>query len=198
MRPAYTITSQPSCEPITYDQAAAHCRVDSTDDQAYISDLIPVAREYVDGVTGRASIQTAWKCTAATWEDLLDGAVDTIKLYRTPLVAVQSVKYYAEDATTLTTMPTSDYRVVTGYEPGLIQFIEDLPTLEPRPDAIQIAFTAGYATPDQTPSILKHAIKVCVADFYEQRVSIAFGQPHEVKPVLFNLLQNQRVGGWTG
>lgn len=198
MIPAYTITSQPSCEPITYDQAAAHVRVDSTDDQSYISDLIPVAREYVDGVTGRASIQAAWKCTAASWDDLLDGAVDTIKLYRTPLVAVQSVKYYALDATTLTTMPTTDYRVVTGYEPGLIQFKESLPALDDRPDAIQIAFTAGYSTPDQTPAILKHCVKVCVADFYEQRVSIVFGQPHEVRPVLFNLLQNQRVGGWTG
>jgi hypothetical protein len=79
----------------------------------------------------------------------------------------------------------------------MIQFTGDLPALDERPDAIQIAFTAGYDHPDRTPAVLKHAQKVIVADMYDQRASIAFGQPYEVKPVLRNLLENQKVEGWS-
>ena len=196
MRPHYTLTVAPYTEPITLAQVTAHVRVDSTDDQEYIADLIAVGREYVDSLTGRVSVQCTWKVTAASWDALMEESCDTAKLYRTPLVSVSSVKYYAPDAANLTTMPTTDYRVVTGYEPGVIQFIEDLPSVHERPDAIQITFVAGYEY-DQTPAILKHAVKMVVANLYENRVPVITGTiATELPQSLNNLIQNQRVGGW--
>ena len=197
MRPQYSILTQPDCEAVSLEQVSAHVRVDSTDDQEYIIGLISVARELVDSITGRVSITSEWKLTAATWAALLERSTDTAKIYRTPLDSVQSVKYYPDGGGALTTMSSANYRVITGYEPGLIQFTGDLPSLEDRPDAIQISFTAGYANSDLTPAVHKHAQKVIVADMYEQRASIAYGQPYEVKPVLRNLLENQKVEGWS-
>lgn len=197
MRPQYSIATQPASESVTLEQVTAHVRVDSTDDQEYIIGLIGVARELVDSITGRVSMSSTWTLTAKTWEALLERSEDTVKIYRTPLVSVQFVKYYPDGGGALTTMSSADYRVITGYEPGLIQFTGDLPALEDRPDAIQISFTAGYANSDLTPAVHKHAQKVLVADMYEQRGSIAFGQPYEIKPVLRNLLENQKVEGWS-
>ncbi len=197
MRPQYSILTQPDCEAVSLEQVSAHVRVDSTDDQEYIIGLISVARELVDSITGRVSITSEWKLTASTWSDLLDRSKDTAKIYRTPLISVDSVKYYPADKGAQVTMSSSDYRVITGYEPGLIQFKTDLPALDDRPDAIQIEFAAGYTHSDMTPAIHKHAQKVIVADMYDQRASIAYGQPYEVKPVLRNLLENQKVEGWS-
>ena len=217
MRPAYTLTAAPATEPITYDQAAEHLRVDSADDIAYITALIPAAREYIDSVTGRVSVLSSWKCTACTWGDLMEGYVVNdwrgaptmwcnpvngngliamAKLFRAPLVAVQSVSYYAPGASSLTTMSGSLYRAITGYEPGLIQFTGDIPSLDDRPDAIQIAFTAGYATASETPAVLKHAIKIMVAHFYETRTPIAFAIPSEIPFTLSNLIAHQKLAGW--
>jgi uncharacterized phiE125 gp8 family phage protein len=196
MRPHYSLTTAPNTEPVTLAQVTAHVRVDSADDQEYITDLIPVGREYVDSITGRVSVQSTWMVTAATWADLFELSCDTAKLYRTPLVSVASVKFYAPDAATLTTMPTTDYRVITGYEPGMIQFIGDLPSVHERMDAIQITFVAGYGY-DETPAILKHAVKMVVANLYENRVPVITGMTAtELPQSLNNLIQNQRVGGW--
>jgi uncharacterized phiE125 gp8 family phage protein len=197
MRPQYSIATQPDSESITLEQVTAHVRVDSTDDQEYIIGLIGVARELVDSITGRVSMTSGWTLTAATWADLFEGSCDTAKIYRTPLASVAFVKYYPADGGALATMSSGDYRAITGYEPGLIQFTGDLPALDDRPDAIQISFTAGYANSDLTPAVHKHAQKVLVADMYDQRSSIAFGQPYEIKPVLRNLLENQKVEGWS-
>jgi len=110
---------------------------------------------------------------------------------------VQSIRYYAPDSDTLTTMSADDYIVVTTTEPGVIQIKCDLPPLDARPDAIQILFTAGYSSPDFIPPGLKHAIKMMAAHLYEQRTPVAFASPSEVPFGLRNLIESQKVGGWS-
>ena len=114
MLPQYSITVNPYSEPISLAQASDHLRVDSTDDQSYISDLISVAREYFDSVTGRASAETTYLLTAESWGGLFNcPSTYEIPIFRSPLASVSSVQYYASGATVLTTMPTTDYRVIT-------------------------------------------------------------------------------------
>jgi len=201
MRPQYSISIAPTSEPITLSQASDHLRVDSTDDQTYINDLIPVAREYFDAVTGRSSALATYVLTAPTWEDLFDptrrdntitynGYV--IPIYRFPLVSVDSVKYYAPDAASMTTMSASAYRVVTGTEPGRIQLVDAPPSVDDRIDAIQITFKAGN---DSTPAMSKHAIKMLVANFYEQRAPISFAAASDIPYTLRAIIETQKIGG---
>lgn len=201
MRPQYSISIAPISEPITLKQASDHLRVDSTDDQVYINDLIPVAREYFDAITGRSSALATYILTAPTWEDLFnptrrDGVTVfnnyEIPIYRTPLVSVDSIKYYANDSETLTTMSASDYRVITGAEPGRIQIKDSPPSVEDRIDAIQITFKAGV---DAAPAMSKHAIKMLVANFYEQRAPIAFASASEIPYTLKSIIEAQKIGG---
>lgn len=196
MRPHYSITAQPATEPVSVDQMMAHSRVDSEDDMDLLEALIPAAREYVDGVTGRVSVPHTWLLAASSWADLFESASeDTARLYRAPLVSVQSVSYYAKDGESLTVMDAADYRVITSYEPGLIQFPGTLPELEDRPDAIQIRFTAGHTEP---PALQAHAIKMLAAHLYDQRVPVAFAAGHQIPFGLRNFIESQKIAGWIG
>jgi len=213
MRPQYSITSQPISEPITYAQAAEHLRVDSTADVCYLTELIPVAREYVDGITGRVSAATTYQLTADSWQALFGdpppvggcyrdplygstscgGATQVIPLWRTPLVSVSSVKYYAPGEATLTTMGAADYIVQTTSEPGRVQIPGSLPAVDDRVDAIHITFIAGNSTPN---AVHRHAIKLMVAHLYENRTPIAFATPSEIPYTLRDLITNQKTGGF--
>ena len=195
MRPHYSITSQPETEPVTFSQMMAHSRVDSDDELDLLQSYISVAREYVDSVTGRVSVAHAWLLAAATWADLFESvSVDTARIYRAPLVSVESVSYYAEGNTVLTVMAPADYIVVTSYEPGLIKFLGTLPELADRPDAIQIEFTAGHTV---APSVHTHAIKMMAAHLYDHRLPIAFASCNEIPFSLRTLIENQKIAGWS-
>ena len=192
MRPHYSITPPAAFEPLTLAQASDHVRVDSEADLSDVRAYAAVARDYVESVTGRVSATTGFLAVADSWASICH-------LYRTPLVSVQSVKYYAPDAVTLTTMDTALYRVITTIEPGVIQIIDDdFPDVDDRPDAIQIAFTAGYSDPAFVPPILSHAIKMLTAHFYEQRSPIAFATSSPIPFGLSNVIENQKIGGWIG
>jgi uncharacterized phiE125 gp8 family phage protein len=197
MRPHYSPATPPDSEPITLAQATDHVRVDSEADQDYIEGLIPVAREYVEGLTGRALMQAGWLVVADSWASLQGPDVKAaIPIYRTPLVSVQSVSYYAEDADTLTVIDPADYIVVTATEPGMVKITGTLPDLSDRPDAIQITFTAGHSESVSIPPMLRHALKVDVSNRYENRNSVSFGQSYEINSAFRSLIEHQKVGGW--
>lgn len=204
-RPHYTLLTPPAAEPISYDEAAEHLRVDSADDAAYIEGLIAVAREYVEGVTGRVSMESTWRVVAPTFDSfeqptthhIYRQGIYSYLLGRTPLVSVASVKYYAPDSSDLTTMSAEDYRVITSVEPGILQVIGgSLPSLEDRMDAVQIEFTAGHSSSDLVPATLRHAMKLLVAHLYEERKPVAFASCQEIPHTLRTLIEANRVSGW--
>ena len=197
-RPHYTLVTPPESEPVSLEQASDHLRVDSDDDVYYIEGLIAVAREYVDSVTGRVSGVSGWKLIAPTWMSLCGSQVDTFSLFRTPLVSIEAIRYYAPGDGDRTVMSAADYIVVTAAEPGMIKITGDLPAVDDRPDAILIEFTAGYSTPALAPAVLKHAVKSLVAHLYEQRSPVAFASCQNLPFHLETFISNQKVGGHIG
>jgi uncharacterized phiE125 gp8 family phage protein len=196
MRPHYYIAIQPALEAVTYKEAADQLRVDSADDTVYIEALIGVAVEYVQDVTGRVGSKATWVCTADSWASLTQGRSDkTVRIGRTPLVSVTSVQYYAPDATTLTTLSTDEYRVITATEPGILQPLEDWPEVDDRADAIQITFVAGQQDGCGAPPGWKHAVKMLVAHLYEERKPVAFASCNEIPFGLQSLIESQRMEG---
>lgn len=208
MLPHYQIVTPPEIDPVSYDEAADHVRVDSSADMEYLTGLISVAREYVESATGRACLQAGYRLTAPSWWSIIPNmALQTaifpdylfayaVPLMRSPIISVESVKYYAPNSEVLTTMDTADYRVITGLEPGMVQIKTAPPATEIRPDAIQINFTAGYSDPGSTPPTLRHAIKMLAAHLYENRLPVAFASCSEIPFTLKTILENQKIGGW--
>jgi uncharacterized phiE125 gp8 family phage protein len=196
MRPHYSIVSRPIPEAIDYAAAADHLRVDSAADISYIESLIAVACDYVGEVTGRIGTQTSPLCVAGSWDDLTGGdRLGRLKIGRAPLVSVSSVKYYAPDATTLTTIDPTDYFVITTTDLGMLQPVDEWPDVDERPDAIQITFIAGHNEGNPAPATWKHAAKMLVAHLYEERKPVAFTSCQEIPFTLKALIDHNRMEG---
>lgn len=198
MRPHYSILTPPASEPVSYDEAADQLHVDSDADVQHINALIPVAREWVESLTGRASMETTYKLTARTWCDIMPESWSSeIPLRRSPLVSVTSVKYIASGDTALTTLDTADYYVLTGTEPGAVQLATGIrPSLADRADAIQITFIAGNDDSSLVSPMFRHAIKMLVANLYEQRTPLAPVNMQEIPWTLRGIIDNLKLGGY--
>ena len=55
-----TLATEPTAEPVTLAEAKTHCRVDTSDDDTYITTLIKAARLYTEEATNRALITQTW------------------------------------------------------------------------------------------------------------------------------------------
>lgn len=198
---SYALITPPAQDPLAVTDAAAFLRLaPSAEDLATLQTLITVARGFVEAYTGLALLSTGYCLYADSWTGgQITWGGDSITLDRSPLLSVQSVKYIAQGATTLTTMDPADYVVITGLRPGGVQLLVDPPALAERPDAVQIEFTAGHATPAEIPATLLHALRLLVSNFYEQRAPINVGNITSELPLgLRHLLDSHRVGGWVG
>jgi uncharacterized phiE125 gp8 family phage protein len=194
-RPHYIITESRYSEPVTYEQAAEFLRLSSDDEVALVESLIAVAREYVEGVTGRAMIRASYRATAESWEAFREG--DRYVIGRTPLVAVTGISYIGPEGGARQVLAPADYVVITGTEPGSLYFPNELPPLKARPDAVEIEFDAGPDDLAACSPLLRHCVKVLVAHLYELRMPVAVGNIVNVLPThLQALIQNQRVGGF--
>lgn len=188
----YTRTTQPAAEPLAVGDLVPFLRSPGgTEDNTVITSLITVAREAVEDFTGRSLMASGWRVVAPDF--------GCLKLERSPLVSVSSVKYYADGENTLTTLSTADYLVITGTTPGRVQLVGDAPALADRPDAVQVEFIAGAANASDVPATLVHALRLLVAHHYELRTPINVGNiVNEIPMGLRHILESQRIGGWIG
>jgi hypothetical protein len=208
-------TSAPAGEPITLAQAKAWLRVDGSEEDVLIFELIEAARIYAEKVTRRALVTQSFEQSfdafptsvrfqrdrfpSATLErhgGLVIGCGREIILPRSPLVSVASVKYYDEDGT-LQTLSTDDYFVDTRTQPGRIVLNEDAdwPDTQVRPNAVVIAFTAGFGTPSQIPMPVRVAIRQMITHWHSTaRGTTAIGNiVNEVPHTADELLQTERI-----
>lgn len=174
-------------EPITVAQVKVQARIeaDNTSHDAEIEALIPVAREVMERMLGRAIVKSTITlfqdapggAPMEWWEGVKEGAESwyvprEIKLPRPPLIAVNSVSSF-DDADTETTMPSTDYLVdkADQINPGRLVLRNGAawPTALRPANAIKIVYTAGYEDANSTPALLKHGLKMLAFKMFETR-----------------------------
>lgn len=183
MRWAMQQTVPPVDEPVTLDEVKQSIRVDITDDDALIGDLITAARVYVENVIG-VSMMTQ------TWIEYLDrfprpnayetwpwhALPATILIPRYPVQSVTSITYTDVNYATQTVDPST-------YTADLVSRLARLapkqltsqgwpansPLIVPQQDSVQVTFVAGYASQDDVPQTLKLAVKLLVGLWYQNR-----------------------------
>lgn len=203
-------TVAPAGEPITLAEAKAWLRVDSTDEDVLIASLIQAARAYVETFTSRALITQQFELSldgfpgsdrfaSGRLSEARGGAVvgREIVLPRPPLISVQSVKYYDTDGT-LQTFSSAGYHVDTKAQPGRVVLDEDYdwPDIDPRPNAVIVAYTAGYGTPSQVPQGLRTAIRFMLAHWYTNRLPVNIGNiVNQIPASAEALLWQHRIPG---
>jgi uncharacterized phiE125 gp8 family phage protein len=190
------LTAAPAIEPITLDETKAHLKVDTTDDDALITNLISAARARAEWHTGRAFITQGWTLWLDGWpgatpcSDLPPALSATppaaIEIPLPPLQAVSAITSYARDDSA-TVLDTSQYQVDTASKPARValKFGVTPPANLRAINAIAIAFTAGYGDGESNvPALIRQAILDIIADMYANRGDTAAVLPLEVLALL--------------
>ncbi|MCR4313382.1 MAG: head-tail connector protein [Candidatus Roizmanbacteria bacterium] len=202
---SYQITSQPATEPITTAEAKSHLRVTFSDDDTYIDTLISAARKICEQYTNRAFITQTWRQNEDsfnTWNTRLNtsriyGARIDLKI--NPVVSVTSVKYY-DSSNVQQTLASANYQLdnlgdTAALFEGLTAGFPSISSAKVNP--IEIIFVAGYGAAGDVPSDIKHAIKLMISHFYENRegvnVGVALVQQIEMPKVVKALLTPYRI-----
>jgi uncharacterized phiE125 gp8 family phage protein len=201
-------TEAPLAEPISLAEAKSWLHVDSTDEDVLITALIEAARTHVENFTRRALITQEFEHSldafpnSSRWNgykyrETRGGFVcgREIALPNPPLQTVESIQYYDTNGT-LQTFASSNYRVDAIAQPGRIVLDDnsDWPDVDERPNAVTIAYTAGYGTPSEVPSTLRVAMRFLISHWFQNRVHVNIGNiVNEIPDTVETLLWQHRI-----
>lgn len=196
-----TRQTPPTVEPVTVAEAKNHLRVDTTEDDGYISTLITAAREWCEQYLDRTLVLTQW---AMRLHRFPTDSQYPIELPRPPVVAsgtatAVSITYTAESGGTAT-LSTAQYRVQRLETPGRVTTIYGgtWPAAMEDNDAVIVRWWAGYGdSGSSVPAGIRHAMLMLVGHWYEQRSSVLTGSiSKEVEFGVKTLLDAQRWGSY--
>jgi uncharacterized phiE125 gp8 family phage protein len=200
----YILLTPPAVEPVSLNEAKAHLRVDITDDDTLIGALISAARTHAEMVTQRQFVTATWKLVLDAFPGpSLMGVpsgmpfsmpAHAVQLNKSPVQSVISVNYL-DMGGTMQTMPPADYKVDISTEPARITpvFGKIWPVTLPQIGSVEITFTSGYGTldnstppvwvPQQVPEGIKAWMKIRMATLYENREEIALMSRGKLEPL---------------
>ena len=193
-----TRQTAPAVEPVTLSEAKAHCRVDTSDDDTYISTLITAAREWCEQYLDRSLIHQQYVMR-------LDAFPHEIELPRPPMAtsgtttAVTLTYTLGDDSTA--TLSATEYRVDRNSTPGVVRQLRagTWPANLDDQNAISVTWWAGYgASGSSVPAAIKHAILMLVSHWYETRgATLSTGAvPQEVPFAVRPLLDSVKWGSY--
>ena len=159
----YTTTSAPVWEPITLTEAKAQLRVDGSDEDTLISDLISVAREKFEDVTGRALVVRDITAYWDTWPSENELALPVY-----PALGVSHVTYLDENGASQTWDGTNYTADTIGQSPRIVLNTNggEIPELGDYPNALRVLYPAGSS---EVPASAKQAMLLMLTMLYEQR-----------------------------
>lgn len=184
------LITPPTAKLMTLDEAKAHIKRDDDDDNSVISSLIDVVTTHldgVDGILGRALVNQTWAESHSAFP-----AGGAICLRLAPLVSVTSISYFDRD-NAAQTLAGSAYSAHNTTRTPYVKLGANAswPSTAERDDAVTITYQAGYgADAEKVPATIRHAAKLLLGHFYENREAAFFGTIGAVTPIgVMNLLR---------
>lgn len=164
-------TAAPARRAVTLSDALAQVREFEGDNgagDALLEGFIAAAHEACEQRTERTLITSTWQLTmdgfpVANW-------LAAIRILRSPVQAVASIKYDDADGVEQTLAPTA-YRVNINAEPATVTPVGSWPaTLAGHTGTVRVTFVAGYGdNPADVPMPLRQWVLLAVGDLYERR-----------------------------
>ena len=170
----------PAVEPVSLADLKSHLKVDTSSDDTLITSLGIGARDYIERVTRRTMIYTGYQLLMNTYpgqevhlprSPVSQQSAGTVFAFATP-----QNQYLNLTGSLITLTPGTDYEYDLYHNPPRLV----LPPMVYWPwtqlgktNAVQIQFVAGYG-PDgtSTPEMLKTAIKLLTAHWYQNREAV--------------------------
>lgn len=183
------LITAPVNEPVLLADLKNFLRIDTSADDAMLTDFIKAATRIIERYTNRKLITQTWAFFMDNFpfsnrfdslaEGVTEGALSqyifTQSYISVPLFPLQSVTHLKtyDDSNTDYTMDSSDYFVDVSSEPGRLSLTNNStwPATVLRPvKGVEIQFVCGYgANPTDVPFELRHAIMQTAGVFYSNR-----------------------------
>ncbi len=182
------VVTPPASEPVSLSEAKGHVRVEITDDDAYIGDLLVAAREWGENYQGRSWIS---RTLALTLDEF---PTPPFRLPMGPVQSVESVKYTGSDGVEATVDPALYYLDDAGRL--CLAYGASWPSVTLRPyGGVAVTYVAGYgADAESVPRRFKQAVLLLVGHWYEHREEVVTGTIVSRVPVAaVDLLSQDRV-----
>lgn len=156
-------TVAPTGPVITLEEAKRHCRVDHSDEDEDIVELVEVATAAIEGPNG-----VGIALMPQTWRLSLDYFPCEITIPLGPVTSVSSITYTDSNGSPAT---VTGFRKDLDASPLKIWPARDAawPAITCEPGAVKVTFVCGFAS---VPSDLKAALKLLVGHFYEHREAV--------------------------
>lgn len=185
-----------AADPVTVEEAKSFCRYIHDDQDALIGELVSAAVEHVQQATGRQFVPATFLLSLRYLP-----SDSVVRLPRSPLIAVNAVRYKDKAGTLHTLEEGTDYLVDAAATPATVEPVKAWPTIGDFPNAIQIEFVAGYegseeSPPDLTanvPARAKAAVKALAAHWFEFREPVVFGTVSSVPGHVDRLINGLKV-----
>lgn len=167
----YIITSGPAEEPLSTTEAKLHLRVEVSDDDTLIASIIKAARVAIENYTGL-------KLVTQTIVEYFDAFPQSgpLNLSFYPVQSLTSITYTDTDGATQTwsnTLYDLDKNGPYQFGPARIApaYSETYPTTRDEINAVTVTYVAGYGAATAVPDVVKAAMRLLIADMYENRMS---------------------------
>lgn len=166
MKGTLSLVAAPGDSLISIEEAAAQCRVTSTDEYSLLDGYIKAVTEYLEaknGVLGEALITQTWRLSFPSAPD------GNVEIPLTPVQSIASISYV--DVTGATQIfQASNYRLVE----NTIELTTGAgwPATQSRLAAFWIDFVAGYGGRGAVPQTVRNLAKLMVADLFDNRAAI--------------------------
>jgi uncharacterized phiE125 gp8 family phage protein len=186
----------PTTVALTLKEAKDHLNVSSTNDDSLIQDYVSAATQLLEKRTNRAFVHQTRVCKFQSFTDSRYVRDQDIYLKMSPLSSVTSLVYVNASGTT-TTMPTSDYTVMSNSRPGRISeaYNASWPGTRGHPEDVTITYVAGHSSASTgVPQNVKHAIRMLVGHWYRNREHVLVGTiSGEVAMSIDALLESEQI-----
>ncbi|MFC3326212.1 head-tail connector protein [Mesorhizobium cantuariense] len=150
-----TVTVAPTSEPVTLAEARRQVKVDFTDDDTYLTDLIAVARNHVEKYCGQVLAGQTVEVETDSWCDMRHLSVGLVQ-------SITSIAY-TDTTGAPQTLPDTVYELRG--DAIVLKYRQSWPSVQPR-SLITVSAVVG---PSSIEPSVKHAMLVRIADLYESR-----------------------------
>lgn len=173
------LTTRPTVEPAQamggLNNIKRHIReaLDIADEDTLINDYVNAAWRYCEQQTWRQFLTASYTLALPRFSQ-------AIVLPKPPFVSVTSIKYY-DDNNAQQTLNADIYEASSFHEPAMLcpGYSQSWPSTFSRQDAVLIEYVAGYGTMEaDMPVDLLHAVRLLVADMFENRELQLHSNPH--------------------
>jgi uncharacterized phiE125 gp8 family phage protein len=161
----YKMKTAPVFSPVSVEQLKRSLRIEHSDQDELLQDLLDAAVEESQNATGR-------QYARATFVAYIDGSElgaqgsGEIEIEKGPVDAIASVKYYAPGAAVLTALEPEKYQLDNSELTARLRFPESFSADAEKMNSVEIEFACGWADAASVPKDLVSAIILRASEMY--------------------------------